>query len=239
MRMLTPTLLFLIVLLIGALVIGCSLLMTSEPQLGMYSYTHKRHYHGPAVRVIPIWVDKNFGSADHLQIDAAVGQWNYALNGYVVLRVVDNQFDMEVEKIQESQRRNGWLFMKIDANNPMVPVQKVGVGVTLGFANKVGGNHMYLVRDRLDNDAVFGVTMHEIGHLLGAEHVGNRLMFKHFSRARFQCVDRASLEAVAHYQGISADDLNYCVDKGNEASNKTPSDSKDDVIDCPVESDHL
>jgi hypothetical protein len=225
-----------ILILFGALVIGCSFLLSNdEPQLGMYSYTHKAHYHGPAVRVIPIWVDKNFGQADRLQIDAAVGQWNYALNGYIILRVVDNSFDMEIDKIQECRRRNGWLFMRINGDNSMVPIQKPNQGRTLGFANKVGGNHLYLVRERMDNEAVFGVTMHEIGHLLGAEHVGNRLMYKHFSRARFQCVDLDSLEAVAHYQGISADDLNYCMDKG---VTKTPSSSKDEVSDCPVELDH-
>ena len=71
---------------------------------------------------------------------------------------------------------------------------------------------MYLVRDRLSNDMVFGVTLHEIGHLLGSPHVGKRLMYPHFTRARNQCIDFDSMWAVASYWGLPTDRLNYCVE---------------------------
>lgn len=216
MKMLWIFLVVWLLALAGTLV-GCGAFsFINQPQLGRYTYTHKPDYEGPTVRVIPIWIDKDFGLADKVAIDDAINAWNYSLNGYIRLRVVDTEFDMEVDKIVTQVKSNGWLIMKINGDNAMVPLLKDGYR-TIGFCERVGGNHLYLVRDRLMNEDIFGVTMHEMGHLLGSPHVGERLMFPHFSRARFQCVDSVTLEQVARYNGIPLDRLNYCVDTDGHA----------------------
>src|SRR5208283_1711278 len=88
---------------------ACSFI--NQPLMGGYQYNHHPDLMAVhPVRVIPIWIDKGFGEADMLAISDAIGQWNYALNGYVVLTVVDTQFDMEPMKIAEQVRKNGWLF---------------------------------------------------------------------------------------------------------------------------------
>jgi Matrixin len=225
-------------LLIAAIVVaillgGCAWLSGAMgPREGQYTYTNKTTYLGPPARQIPIWVDKNFGAADKIAIDDAVNAWNYALNGFIVLKVVDTEFDMEIPKIVDQVKSNGWLFMRIDSSNPMVPILKDGFR-TIGFCEVVGGHHLYLVRDRMFNSDVFGVTMHEMGHLLGAEHKGDKLMYPHFTRARFQCVDLVTIQQVADYNHIPADRLNFCVD--TDGINPV-TDSKDGAVDpitCP------
>lgn len=222
-------------LLIALIVSGCGLFhIMTQPRDGQFVYTQQPQFAGPAVRTIPIWIDKDFGESDKLAIDDAIKAWNYALNGYIKLQVVDTEFDMEIPKIVEQVKANGWLFMKINSDNPMVPALANGYR-TVGFCERVGGNHLYLVRDRLFNQDVFGVTMHEMGHLLGSGHVGEHLMYPHFSRARFQCVDHETLEKVADYNHIPLDRLNFCVDTdgmGNVVKDK--GDGGKEEISCPL-----
>jgi hypothetical protein len=224
----------LVLALIAALVSGCGTLM-GRPLLGRYSYTQQKLYEGPAVKVIPIWIDKGFGEADRLAIDDAIQAWNYALNGYIQLKVVDTNFDMEVSKIVTQVSQGGWLFMKVNSDNKIVPSNDKGYW-TIGFTEQVGGHHLYLVRDRLANEDIFGVTLHEIGHLMGSNHVGERLMYPHYNRARFRCIDYTTVATVAKYREIPVGNLNYCIDK--DISQMSDEVKKPDggpvLIDCPV-----
>lgn len=208
------TLFLLIAIIVAAIVAGCAALTPKlgPPKLGEFSYIHAVPYTGPAYREIPIWIDREFGEGDKVEIDRAVDSWNFAMNGYVKLTVVDTQFNMEVEKIVEQVNKGGWLFMKIHSTNKMVPSQSEKGYWTIGFCEQIGGHHMYLVRDRLANEDVYGVTLHEIGHLMGSGHVGQRLMYPHYSRARFQCIDYATMEKVSKFFDVPLSGLNYCID---------------------------
>lgn len=203
--------LYLLAVIIAVMAMGCASLL-GQPRLNGYSYTQVGIYQGQPVKTIPIWIDREFGEADKLAIDDAIQAWNYAMNGYIRLKVVDTAFDMEVPKIVQQVREGGWLFLKIKSDNPLVPVSDKGFW-TIGFTEQIGGHHLYLIRDRLGNDDIFGVTLHEIGHLMGSGHVGERLMYPHYSRARFRCIDKATIDVVASYNGLPADRLNFCVDK--------------------------
>lgn len=225
---------FLAMFVAGAIV-GCATL--SQPRMGRYYYTQRALNQSQPVRVIPIWIDKDFGEADKVAIDDAVQAWNYAMNGYVRLKVVDTAFDMEVDKIVSQVKQNGWLFMKIKSDNKMIPDQKEKGFWTIGFVERIGGNHMYLVRDRLANEDVFGVTLHEIGHLMGSGHTGERLMYPHYTRARFQCIDYVTIKTVAGYFNLPLENLNYCMDKDiDQAGSPVKPDSGPILsIDCPMD----
>jgi hypothetical protein len=195
---------------------GCQALIGVGPQVGKYEYTHNALYTGTPKRVIPVWIDKNFSDYDKASIREALGSWNFALNGYIKINIVDTLFDMEVPKIVEQVRLNGWLIMKINSHSVIVPENDKGYQ-TIGFTNDIGGYHLYLVRDRLSEFDVYGVTLHEVGHLLGAGHVGNRLMAPHYDKAVYQCIDWESILAVSKYNALDPARMNFCVDSANDS----------------------
>jgi hypothetical protein len=220
-------LLFFVGGLCSGVLVSCQFLPAADlPRAGDFAYTQKAVDPLPPVKVIPIWVDKTFGEADRVSIDKAIEMWNYSLNGYIKLQVVDFAFDMETEKIVAQINQGGWLILRINHDNAMVTPhdsQREPGSRTLAFVERVGGHHLYIIRDRVGNEDVFGLALHEMGHLLGSPHVGERLMYPHFSQVRMQCIDRESMLAVAAYQQLPSDGLNYCVEGNGEAVRQTPS----------------
>jgi hypothetical protein len=194
-----------------AIVIMATGCLSKTDRLGQFQYVHREPYAGVPVRVIPIVIDKNFGEYDKVSIDDAINQWNYVLNGYIKLNVVNSNFDMEINEIKQQKMLNGWLVLKIDSNNTIIPTSKTPNYRVLGFCNQVAGNHMYLVRDRLKNEDVFGVSLHEIGHLLGSEHNNDKLMYEHYTALGYQCIDYMAIKAVAEYQNLPIERMNYCI----------------------------
>jgi hypothetical protein len=203
----------LICLLAGFLLLVGGSLMACQSSFALeYQYTTVSPGVNAPRRIIPIWIDGDFGTADQVAIGDAVSAWNHALNGYVVLQVVDNNFRMEPSKIVLQVRQGGWLFLKIKGDNPIIPVPPVVGEKVVGFTNMIGGTHLYIIRERLYNEDVFGIALHEIGHLLGAGHKGDKLMHPQYTRVRYQCVDKETMQQVAEYQHLDAEHLNYCVE---------------------------
>lgn len=165
------------------------------------------------VRVIHIWIDKNFGQADLLCIEDAIHQWSYALHGYLTLEIESTTFDMEDAPLQEVALGHGWVILKIDSDNSLVEAQDHDTSKALAFTEKIGGGHLYVVRDRIDNIQMTGIIMHEIGHLLGARHQKgpDNLMYPIFRINNSRCIDRATLQQVATYQGLPLERMNYCL----------------------------
>jgi hypothetical protein len=199
----------LLFLLIVGLLVSCA--ESFGQTLGQFAYTVQVKEE-PTVREVKIWIDGDFGSADIIEIDNAIQAWNYALNGQIKLIVVDTYFHNEPEKVVEQIKSNGWLILKINSHMPIVTKEKDN---RVGFADRLGGHHIYLVRDRLFNVDVFGITLHEIGHLLGCGHIGERLMNPTFSRFKFQCIDLETIKEVARYQKLDVNKMNWCIDKYN------------------------
>lgn len=174
-------------------------------------------------KVIPVYIDVTFGEGDKVAIDDAVNQWNYVLNGYMELKVVTHQFDMELNLIREAARNNGILIMKVYSNNPIVPTLTSGMytlnsgAVPIAWVNERGGGKMYLIRDRLENTDVLPVSLHELGHALGAGHEELldenvlRLMYPYYyKRYNYSCIDKNAMKKVAEYQNLPWKGLNYC-----------------------------
>jgi hypothetical protein len=184
--------------------------------MGEFRYVNATCYSPIPLKTIKVYVDKNFGPADKVAIDDALNQWNYALNGHIKLEVVTYEFDMDVPSLQKCMvvGSNCWMIMKVDSNNSMVAEldkTKKGKSYTLAWANEIGGNRMYLIRDRLTNEMVTGVTLHEMGHLLGSEHDDAYLMQPMYHWEKTRCVDYEALRKVAKYQHIPFECTSYCV----------------------------
>jgi len=197
----------------GLLLLVCMSCLGHQP----LPYHYIRVAEGAMVpwKTIPIYLDKQFGQADLLAIDDAINAWNYALNGYVKLRVVSTSFDLEPEVIKQCLAGGCWMIMRIDSSNPMVDdgptVNGQPAAKTLAWANDVGGNRIYMIRDRIDNKWMMGVSLHEMGHLLGAKHDNVYLMQAHYNWEDTRCVDYYSIKLVAEYQHLPLGRMNYCI----------------------------
>lgn len=207
---------FVFLLCVAICFFGCA-----TGHLGMYQYTHAV----PVTQwteVMPVYIDKDFGDADKVNIARALEQWNFAFNGNARFELVSDRFDMAQESVlRDVQAGRAFVIFKVNGNNPIVDasddiVRKYKPGATgkdlsWGFTTSVGDHKVYLVRDRMGNDDVFYITMHELGHALGAEHTAEGLMYKFYTREQFQCVDRLAIEEVALYRHWNTRTVNYCV----------------------------
>lgn len=162
------------------------------------------------VRDIPILVDLSFDNNDEIAINNAVAQWNYALNGWEHLHVVGRIF---VDDNELTKHHDGWLFVKAlptDAVIKKADKDYLPKNWVIGLTNYLGGNQVFIVKERTGKDNFLGVLLHEIGHLLGANHIGTGLMRPNFNRYHQQCIDRDAIEEVATHEKLPVDTLNYC-----------------------------
>lgn len=178
---------------------------------------HITNYNGPhhyvrhpmasiSIRTIPVYMDANFGNFDKAEIQKGLDQWNYALNGSLVLDVVDYNASVDALAIENVEKVNGLMFLRIDSLNRLIPSYNA-----LAFNYpRVGGNYIYIIRDRMFNDAIKPITMHEVGHALGAVHTDGGLMNPYYYTYMYQCVDRVAANEVAEYQHLSLGRLNWC-----------------------------
>lgn len=178
-------------------------------RLGLYHYVRDPSVSNQAARLYPVYVDKDFGEADRISIQDALDQWNIALHGQARF-IINNHLDVNIN--------NGFLLFKITSHNPLVkPIDKIvdvdkkGIFWTLGFTSQIGDHHVYLVRDRLQNEDVKYIVMHELGHALGAAHGGSGLMSVPYNKEKWQCVDQYTVQQIAAHEHLVAEDLNYCV----------------------------
>lgn len=177
-----------------------------------YQYvSHLDKYSESSLKEYKIWIDKDFSPADQVSIWLAVEQWNYSLNGHVKLRIM-GEFDMEVEVLQRVNEGEGWVIMRIDSQSNLVRDK----GATdnskwlLAWVNSINGNRMWIIDDRIKDIWMYGIVLHEIGHLLGASHNGEGLMRPGFKYHEYRCVDKQTIKKVAVQQHVDVDNLNYC-----------------------------
>lgn len=162
-------------------------------------------------KVIPVWIDSEFGQHDIDMIKNSIEKWNASLNGNIVLTIIE-KIDMKKDaskKLKEIERTNlGWVIVKFDSNS--VIVQEMPESV-LGFS-KIGGHLMGIIRDRVGTRNMNTIILHEIGHLLGARDVNvpGSLMFGTYNFKQGTCIDKVTAAQVAYYQELKLADLNYC-----------------------------
>ena len=173
--------------------------------LGNYTYTYKP-YLNREKEIIPVYLDKNFGEADKIEIGNALNQWNYVLNGNAAFKIVDKSYD--INNYFANKKQPGLFIIEITSHYPLIPPSMQG-SQTLAFA-RVGDNCLYLIRDRLDNSDISFIVLHEVGHVLGSHHTDDGLMSPFFNKEKYQCVDLSALPSIAKRHHWSLESLNYC-----------------------------
>ena len=187
-------------------------------------YTRVERYEHSPIRIIPVVIDNNFSEQDKIEIDNSLGIWNYVFNGYISLRVESFKFNMEKDIIESILKQDGIIILKINRDNPLISNEKYNKEltvanninndkITLAFANDIGGNKIWVVRDRIKDIDVFPIMLHELGHIFGVNHTKtneNSLMYPYYLRENYLCVDYYTMSQAAIYESLPIPRLNFC-----------------------------
>ena len=154
-----------------------------------------------------VYIDVYFSDVEFREINRAIDRWNLVLNGYLELRYSD-RFDGEIDKIREAEMGEAYLIMRLGVNSPLIKNEYNKM--TLGFTDAIGGKYLYLVPIYIGENDLYGVVLHEIGHLMGAEHTESGLMKANYNIGSEVCIDKGTVIQVGYdWRG-----MNYCV-RGN------------------------
>jgi predicted Zn-dependent protease len=166
------------------------------------------------VQVIPVWMDNSLLIPQREGVIEAVGEWNKVFNGQIILQMepVLNRVEA-LKKLDEIDKtRTGWVI--ISSTEEMLIAEGYideGDGV-LAYVYNLGGNLMIIVRDRIGTRDFKVIAMHEMGHLLGADHINAMsLMAPHYGREQINCIDKVTVAQVARFNRLRFETLNYCL----------------------------
>ena len=167
-----------------------------------FYYTHMENYEWCS-REIKVYIDSEFGEEDKVEIGKAIDAWNYVLNGAIIIRVEDSRFDVDKRSI------DGWVIIRGGVNEN--GVRWTGTKTALAYADRVGGNRVWLIRERVDSGDIREVMMHEMGHLLGSGHMNDGLMYYQYTRKRYECIGWEVVREVGKWNKIGIERMNYCI----------------------------
>jgi hypothetical protein len=133
----------------------------------------------------------------------------------MVMKVESYNFDMEVPILKSVLARDGLVILQVDHTSFLIPDSN-GKHNTLAWANDIGGNKIWMVRDRFYTPDTYPIMLHELGHILGSDHEADipanqgYLMYPHYERGKYNCVDGRAMQKVARFQMLFPERLNYC-----------------------------
>jgi predicted Zn-dependent protease len=146
-------------------------------------------------------VTDTFSLHERAKILRAVNEWNVVLNGFVRFEIMPAGNDAT------SGAHQHWVITSKQGG------QSTGLATTLAATSPVAdvGGLMVIYVERIGRRDLGGVVMHELGHVLGLGHSSKGgLMAARYHATSQQCVDRATVEAVAAKRGLPMARLNWC-----------------------------
>lgn len=143
----------------------------------------------PRTRVVHVHVDSSFTDDERMRLYLAIIKWNQTLNG---------QVRFEVEREEPSVL----VIKKVPSSLPGPTPDAIA------WADFIGGNEIS-VKDDIAKELVEPVMLHEIGHILGAEHVEGTLM-NPAVYPNYLCVDETTGRHVAQHLRLDPQSLQTC-----------------------------
>lgn len=128
--------------------------------------------------------------AEH--VEYAVTQWDNALKGWRRMWLVEST-------------PQPWCDITIVE----VPFAGPEDGKAAGITACIGCPEIVMIKGRYEQDVAM-VTLHEIGHALGADHVPGTMMVSKWSADTIRCPDATTVAQVAAFQHVDLDFFSWC-----------------------------
>lgn len=168
----------------------------------------QQSYYIESNKLISVYIDSNFSEEEAKEIEMSMILWNNALNKQMLLFIASKNFIISTHNINEAEENNSFIILKI---NSVIANDKKDIDSSiLAYTNRVGGNIVYIIRDRMAEEDIHYIMLHEFGHLLGATHVKKGLMYKYYSPASYSCIDYDTAKQVANYEKLNINNMKYC-----------------------------
>jgi hypothetical protein len=176
---------------------------TGQPaQVAALRYTNHRPT-ATAAETVPLRIKGSFIPGDRAKILRAVNEWNVALNGFVRFTIVEDS------GAAAADARRPWSIMAAQGISlRVVPGPTIALAHTQAIPGAGGLMIVYL--DRIGTRDLGSVIMHKLGHVLGVGHGEKGLMAAHYHPADQQCVDKATITALAAKRRLAVNQLNWC-----------------------------
>jgi hypothetical protein len=182
--------------------------------------------HVGAPTIIPVWVDARFTPVQDQQIAAAIAEWNLVLNGWVKIVLMTHsepgidqhphdypttfrtwEAGQTLQKSAE-QSGDGWVIYAAHQGDKMLDDTTPEM---IAFVRGPGQHYIVIITDRLGTKSLKNIVMHEMAHLLGAQHVSNPSLESNYYDGRNDCIDKITVAQVASTLRIPLAQLSYCV----------------------------
>lgn len=163
------------------------------------------------VEIIPLRLDPAFPADERREILRAIGEWNHVLNGYVRFQPTIRAFHAEGQRGDPAPpRANVWSILPARGAMPIGGHVIRPLAVLQPMPH--GGGVVMIFRETAVA-ALATAVRHELGHVLGLSHdPESRLMSPIHDPLVQQCIDKATVAAVARLRGLPLEELNWCQD---------------------------
>jgi hypothetical protein len=161
--------------------------------------------------VLAIRLSPGFEIGERAKILRAVNEWNHTLNGLVRLEIVPSPGDAVPMQAGTCTPFGRILTIAPMRGSAATRGQLTGHLLAVTQPLPSGGGIVVVHVDRLGNRDIGGVLRHEIGHMLGLGHEpGSKLMSTHYVGDNQQCIDKATVAALAASRKLPLSSFNWC-----------------------------